>query len=254
MKANTAAESKPLRRLEDDREYADLASKLEQLESGRTEAIAKLAALEVVMSREDSTRSYLSRGPGAFGQRFGDQERDGFAAEVIAAGCIPEGLVARMKAGVKVLDKEAFNHNGALIGEFDDARRTREIFDRAFTTHKKSVARRKAEVIKKIYEDSKEDRTRIARTIANCVLELGQALREERALAATMGLQNEGIQVDATPPRPFPLELPWAQLLVPWTAESLGISEAEARSKAGLPSPDLERRRKELDRAAGARG
>jgi hypothetical protein len=143
--------------------------------------------------------------------------------------------------------------NGKLVMEFDDFRRCRQIFDRAVALQKKEVKRLKTCAIKAICEGVRGDRERIAHAVANSVLELGLALREENAFVANLGLQDDGIPADISP-RPFPVQLPWEQLLLPWIAEALGISEAEARSKVGLQSLDLERRRKELDRAAGARG
>jgi hypothetical protein len=243
-------ESKP-RCLSDDREYAEALARLEGLNVGQQAAIKSQETLESRMGHEEKTRQYASQGQRVFSQRFSDQDLDGFAAQVAITGDVSESMIAELRSGQPAFGKDEFNYSGELVNQFNDARRRRIIFDRAVVLQKKEVKWLKVSAIKALCESVRGDRERIARVVANSLLELGLALREENAFAAKIGLQDEGIQADIMPRR-FPVGLPWEQLLLPWIAEALGISEAEARSKAGFPSLDLERKRQELDRV-GAR-
>ena len=251
MKTMAKSEEVKPQCLGDDREYAEALARLEKLDAGQKEAIKSQETLELRMRHEDKTRQYASQGQRVFSQRFSDQDLDGFAARVAIAGDVSESMIAELRSGQPAFGKDEFNYCGELVNQFNDARRRRIIFDRAVVLQKKEVKRLKVSAIKALCESVRGDRERIARALANKVLELGLALREENAFAERIGLQDEGVQADITPRR-FPVELPWEQLLLPWIAEALGISEAEARSKAGFQSLDLERKRKELDRV-GAR-
>jgi hypothetical protein len=251
----TTEVAKP-RCLGDDREYTEAQARLLQLNEGLKNVAQQLERVTNLVNSDSAARQFSSRGCLPFGRKFTDGDIDGFTARAAKEGSISEGLIADMKAGAPVHHPDDFNCSGKLMMEFEDLSRQRDIFNRAISLVTKELKLRKTAAIKAICEGGRLDRERIAKAIANSLLGLSIALREENAFASRAGLQELGLQADVRP-RPFPLEFPWEQSLLPWISEALGISEAEARSKAGFAAPDIERRRRDLDRldqSAAARG
>lgn len=143
-------------------------------------------------------------------------------------GDIPDSLMNRLRFDAPKATFPDENDTETFNTVADAARRV-ELLARAVAVQERAIVAIKKIAIAAVCESTQSARSRIAREVADAVLQLAAKLREENELIAGLREQDKSIP-DILRPQPFPIAL-LSTDVTRWLAAVLEISEAEVQAR-----------------------
>lgn len=220
--------------LKDHAAYSDARAKLEKLDLALAEASRRIEMLKLKINRASrGARLHITRAGVLFSAE--QQMLEHLIARIIEIGSVPPEMVAKARRATPELGLDPSDME--MISEYRDAEGTEELLVRAITLQRREVLRQKKSAITEICEALRPERERIARSLAQSLLQFTAALREEISFIDRLTIQDAAIP-DSLSPGPFPLTNgPTDPEAVRWLACTLGLSENDAKNWLGGELP-----------------